>query len=158
MIRAPESLSDSVHDSATWRYFASGTWDLTFAYLGYIINRFDLIAGRGDDSLESGWWLSTMGARLQATHHKDHIYGLLGLSGISLHPNYSDSVSTADVYSQYVKAWLDVSKTRPTPSTSLPELFFLQFAGICLFPDQDLHASWVPNYPASAMSSDVKSI
>lgn len=116
-------------------------WTIVFPSFNPVIYCFDMIEARGrqqeahPDSDTSGWLISTLGAHLRATNPKDHIYGLLGLSGIALCPDYSDSVPVAQVYRYYVEK----SLARSPSSDSLPLLFFLFHSGIGLFPDQAIN-------------------
>lgn len=91
---------------------------------------------------------------MKATNPKDYIYGLLGVSGLPITPDYTDRTSVRDVYVQFVKLWL---KTRtqvgpvpdPAEGTVLPELFFLSRSGTGIFPQQWDVPSWAPRFAGS---------
>ncbi|KAF5713196.1 heterokaryon incompatibility (het-6OR allele) [Fusarium mundagurra] len=72
-----------------------------------------------------GWAVSTFAANLQATDDRDYIYGLLGVSGIPVTPDYSPKNTTSQVY------------TNP--------LAFLSLAGTGKHGHSDL-PTWVPDY------------
>ncbi|CEF83929.1 hypothetical protein FGSG_07348 [Fusarium graminearum PH-1] len=82
---------------------------------------------------------------LEATDHRDHIYGLLGVSGIPMSPNYSPENRASHVYTKYIAGWLKAARTQKTMHVRTP-LAFLSLAGVGKFGESDL-PSWVPNYP-----------
>jgi hypothetical protein len=73
-----------------------------------------------------------------ASHPKDHVYGLLGLSSLRIVPDYSNK-SVGDVYAEYVSAVIEGDRESG--------VFFLSEAGIRLFENDSKLPSWIPNYP-----------
>ncbi|KAF5232286.1 hypothetical protein FAUST_8820 [Fusarium austroamericanum] len=92
-----------------------------------------------------GWVISTFAVNLEATDHRDHIYGLLGVSGIPMSPNYSPENRASHVYTKYIAGWLKAARTQKTMHVRTP-LAFLSLVGVGKFGVSDL-PSWVPNYP-----------
>ena len=76
--------------------------------------------------------LSVSAGDLEATDPKDHIYGLLGITGIPIKPDYSTDKSVADVYVEYVVGFLEASRRKRILDEMSP-LIFLSHAGIGLF-------------------------
>ncbi|KAF5570777.1 heterokaryon incompatibility (het-6OR allele) [Fusarium phyllophilum] len=72
------------------------------------------------------------------------IYGLLGVSGISITPDYSPKNTTSQVYTDYIAGWLKAARTQQTMHVHSP-LAFLSLAGTGKHGHSDL-PSWVPNY------------
>ncbi|RKK87770.1 hypothetical protein BFJ69_g522 [Fusarium oxysporum] len=91
-----------------------------------------------------GWAVSTFAADLQATDDRDYIYGLLGVSGIPITPDYSPKNTTSQVYTKYMAGWLKAARTQQTTHVHSP-LAFLSLAGTGKYGHSDL-PSWVPNY------------
>ncbi|KAF5652171.1 heterokaryon incompatibility protein (het-6OR allele) [Fusarium sp. NRRL 25303] len=91
-----------------------------------------------------GWAVSTFAANLQATDDRDYIYGLLGVSGIPITPDYSPKNTTSQVYTKYIAGWLKAARTQQTAHIHSP-LAFLSLAGTGKQGNSDL-PSWVPNY------------
>ncbi|EWG47936.1 hypothetical protein FVEG_07912 [Fusarium verticillioides 7600] len=91
-----------------------------------------------------GWAVSTFAANLQATDDRDYIYGLLGVSGIPITPDYSPKNTTSQVYIKYIAGWLKAARTQQTMHVHSP-LAFLSLAGTGEYSHSDL-PSWVPNY------------
>ncbi|PNP74086.1 hypothetical protein FNYG_12602 [Fusarium nygamai] len=91
-----------------------------------------------------GWAVSTFAANLQATDDRDYIYGLLGVSGIPITPDYSPKNTTSQVYTKYIAGWLKAARTQQTMHVHSP-LAFLPLAGTGKYGRSDL-PSWVPNY------------
>ncbi|RGP65164.1 hypothetical protein FSPOR_7554 [Fusarium sporotrichioides] len=92
-----------------------------------------------------GWIISTFAANLEATDHRDYIYGLLAVSDIPVSPNYSPENKASHVYTKYIAGWLKAARTQKTMHVHTP-LVFLSLAGVGKFGKSDL-PSWVPNYP-----------
>jgi hypothetical protein len=98
------------------------------------------------------WDFSLQGARYQATHPKDHIYGLLGLIRLSLKPEYNESRPFEEVYADYFAKWVESNQIylglRMLTMDALPidmrisqhklgsrkDLQLLQFAAFALIP------------------------
>ena len=170
--RLHELLLDlRVHGRMKPDFLSANIWRALLQYLNYTtINRYlwvKLLMMHQSKILPAqGWVIAKGGGRLLATNAKDHIYGLLGLTGIDIIPDYTNATTLGDVYCQYVKVWLD---SQPTLVADLeaPEneelresigdmlktpLDFLAHAGIGLHSDDRTLPSWVPNY--AAMSQD----
>ncbi|RYP56271.1 hypothetical protein DL771_012058 [Monosporascus sp. 5C6A] len=96
-----------------------------------------------------GWKISFYGRRLFASDPKDHIYGLVGITGIPIVPDTSGRTRPADVYRNYVAAWLSDWKNGKLAGHEREdfwELFFLAFSGPT-FNHGDLSMpSWVLNF------------
>ncbi|KAH7329447.1 heterokaryon incompatibility protein-domain-containing protein [Stachybotrys elegans] len=92
-----------------------------------------------------GWWITMFARDLVATDPKDYIYGLLGISGIRLVPDYTSDTSLAKVYLDYCKGWLDVTRDAKLYNGQ-GSLYFLSHAGTGLGLNADL-PSWAPNFP-----------
>lgn len=94
--------------------------------------------------------LTLFAASYHATDPKDHIYGLLGVSGIKLEPDYRATKTVGDVYRDYVEAWLKLYDSIPLEMRSpveLERLFFLSWGGVGLFDNTFSLPSWAPNFP-----------
>ncbi|KAF4499078.1 heterokaryon incompatibility (het-6OR allele) [Fusarium agapanthi] len=91
-----------------------------------------------------GWAVSTFAANLLATDDRDYIYGLLGVSGIPVVPDYSPKNTTSQVYTKYIAGWLKAARTQQTTHVHSP-LAFLSLAGTGEYGHSDL-PSWVPDY------------
>ncbi|KAM5344175.1 hypothetical protein ACJ41O_012712 [Fusarium nematophilum] len=83
----------------------------------------------------------------EATHPKDHIYGVLGLLGSRLSRrlkvDYSSRTSVSKVYVQYASLLM-----KELPRLQIPPLLFLCLAGAGRFSGDDLgFPSWAPNLP-----------
>ncbi|CEI39472.1 hypothetical protein FVEN_g8688 [Fusarium venenatum] len=76
-----------------------------------------------------GWIVSPFTTNLEATDHRDHIYGLLGVSDISISPNYSPENHASRVYTKYIAGWLKAARTQKTMHVHTP-LAFLSLAGV----------------------------
>ncbi|KAF5607901.1 heterokaryon incompatibility (het-6OR allele) [Fusarium subglutinans] len=91
-----------------------------------------------------GWAVSTFAANLQATDDRDYIYGLLGVSGLPITPDYNPKNTTSQVYTKYIAGWLKAARTQQTTHVHSP-LAFLSLAGTGEYGQSDL-PSWVPDY------------
>lgn len=102
------------------------------------------------------WRVFYKAGSLAATDPKDHVYGLLGATGIDVRVDYSGETSVAKVFHDVTAAWLSdfASKKRDTAAevavSGMKELWFLGLAG--LKPDcNDTRcrnfSSWAPNFP-----------
>lgn len=90
--------------------------------------------------------LTVYGTDLEATHPKDHVYALLGVSALDMVPCYDERISVADVYTEYCAEV--VSKTLRTPRPILPALEFIRYGGLVNgSPGQYDLPTWVPNFP-----------
>ncbi|KAK2603131.1 hypothetical protein N8I77_009611 [Diaporthe amygdali] len=93
---------------------------------------------------------------LAATDPKDHVYSLLGVTGIDIRVDYSDRTSVARVFHDATTAWLKdyasqkEDKAAQVAVSGMKELWFLGLAG--LRPDCNDNScmnfsSWAPNFP-----------
>ena len=106
-----------------------------------------------DKSRIQAWRFSVIGARLHASDPKDHIYGLIGITGIRVASKSSGPTQLVDVYKNYVSAWLADwrnGKCSESEDNELCELSFLAFSGSSWRHDNLDLPSWVPNYPAAS--------
>lgn len=78
----------------------------------------------------------------QATDPKDHVYGMLGITGLDVTPDYSPSTPTHVAFVDYISAALN-NAAREQETSGL----FLGRAGIGLFDYPHEFPTWVPNYP-----------
>lgn len=84
------------------------------------------------------------GSFLEATNPKDHVYALLGITGLRITPHYEDTVSVESVYIEFCIEQLKAVRGSPQS-----RLGFLLFSGLANEdPEQDNRLpSWVPNFP-----------
>jgi hypothetical protein len=94
-----------------------------------------------------GWIVSTFTTNLEATDHRDHIHGLLGVSDIPISPNYSTENNASHVCTKYIAGWLKAARSQKNKKIHVhTPLAFPSLAGVGDFGESDL-PSWVPNYP-----------
>lgn len=141
--RKPDFMSD-----LTWLVLASPT-GLAVFNLGplSIISMFKAmlvpkVFERRKKKSEKRVVMAVLGATLQATDPKDHIYGILALSGLKIKPNYSEQKKTSDVLIEFASVVMEKLRRMGKPS-----LFFLPDAGIGVFQNPLDLPSWIPNYP-----------
>jgi hypothetical protein len=107
-------------------------------------------ASRDKAHREPDWYLSVLGGRrLLATDPKDHIYGLLGVTRLSIIPDYSEKTSVAALYCDYVANWLGAWRDG---DLDFDELDFITFSGSSAAQMSPEMPSWVPNYPSASSS------
>ncbi|KAF4452663.1 hypothetical protein F53441_4531 [Fusarium austroafricanum] len=104
----------------------------------------DAICINQKDLDERSQQVKLMRPNLQTTDDRDYIYGLLGVSGIPITPNYAPENTTSHVYTKYITGWLKAACAQQTGHVHSP-LAFLAFAGTGKFGRSDL-PSWVPNF------------
>lgn len=99
-----------------------------------------------------------MAGVLESTDPKDSIYALLGVSGLTIEPDYTAEKSSAEVYLDFLRLWQDCcSMLHPyypnDAKSGILDLWFLIYAGIdsgnSAKPVPEL-PSWAPNFPAIA--------
>jgi hypothetical protein len=90
-----------------------------------------------DPDAFKGWIISTFADNLEASDHRDHIYGLLGVSGIPISPDYSPENKASYVYTKYIAGWLKATRTQKTMHVHVT-LVFLSLAGVGKFGESDL--------------------
>lgn len=90
--------------------------------------------------------ISSFSAHLKASDPKDHIYGLLGLTKMSIEPDYQLQKSYVDVYCEYVSYCLSIYPQEA--SSTFDELWFLRLAGALYSTEGSDFPSWAPNYAA----------
>ncbi|KAH7327228.1 heterokaryon incompatibility protein-domain-containing protein [Rhexocercosporidium sp. MPI-PUGE-AT-0058] len=101
----------------------------------------------------SGWMVAFFGTHFKSTDPKDHIYGLLALSGIDLVPDYDPSTPPSRVYSDYVASFLNfwrkyrIEIEINSGYLEKHELFILHYCGIGLYENTLNLPSWAPNFP-----------
>ncbi|ROW11893.1 hypothetical protein VPNG_05002 [Cytospora leucostoma] len=102
------------------------------------------------------WRLFYTAGSLSATNPKDHVYGLLGVTGIDIRADYSEQTSVAKVFHDVTAAWLRdyASKKEDLGSqaavSGMKELWFLSLAGLrrgCSHVSCQHFSSWAPNFP-----------
>lgn len=102
------------------------------------------------------WRVFYKAGSLAATDPKDHVYGLLGITGIDIQVDYSQQNSVPKVFHDVVVAWLQ-DHARPNKDlaaenavSKMKELWFLSLAGLRRDCDDTRcwdFASWAPNFP-----------
>lgn len=102
------------------------------------------------------WRIFYKAGSLAATDPKDHVYGLLGVTGIDIRVDYSDQTSVAKVFHDVTAAWLKdyASQKGDTAAevavSGMKELWFLGLAGLrrnCNHNSCRNFSSWAPNFP-----------
>jgi hypothetical protein len=165
--RRPEFLS-----VFTWSSLISGMLTIQRIGRGKLVlsgRRFrqdELIGYKGHDVSQSVKFRFSLAFAIhdhyQATDPKDYVYGFLGISGIDLKADYSDSKTVADVYRDYVEKWLlycSEPHHEPDDLENLGQLFFLNHAGMGYFWETpEGLSSWAPNFVgiANAKKEDRK--
>ncbi|KAK0712044.1 heterokaryon incompatibility protein-domain-containing protein [Lasiosphaeris hirsuta] len=88
---------------------------------------------------------------LEATDPRDYVYGMLGLNGLHIMPNYK-SEHPYSAWMDYVKCWTSIPGgcLDELGADSICQLAFLDFSGIGFFEYPLGCPSWVPNFPARA--------
>jgi hypothetical protein len=90
----------------------------------------------------------------QATNPKDYVYGMCGVSGIRIKPDYRPETTVAQVYQDHVAQYLeDVAKEdiRRFVREQLSLLWFLDLAGIgFMWETPPGLPSWAPNFSGAA--------
>lgn len=102
------------------------------------------------------WRVFYKAGSLAATDPKDHVYGLLGATGINVQVDYSGETSVAKVFHDVTAAWLSdyASQKNDTAAevavSGMKELWFLGLAGLkpgCNDIKCRHFSSWAPNFP-----------
>ncbi len=83
-----------------------------------------------------------------ATDPRDHVYGILGVTGLDIKPDYT-SKTTADVFRDFASGFLKACKNMPVNDPSYPgyPFRFLDFAGIGRHEYEPDMPTWAPNFP-----------
>ncbi|RMJ19667.1 hypothetical protein CDV36_000650 [Fusarium kuroshium] len=89
--------------------------------------------------MEQGFAMTMTGFNLDATDPRDHVYGLLALTGLDIKPDYTRSLG--QVYTAFTRKLLETSRLRDASQ----ELSWLQYAGVGVFDQASTLPSWVPN-------------
>lgn len=172
MLRVQEHINETTMPRPEW--ISLDSW---VVFLGENTAQWDLVrmawsvrtwvreapsrAAEGDQgSLEVEWnrWdLSlNLGRRFKATDARDHVYGLLGVSGLQITPDYSSSSSAGPVYIEFATKWLDAYRLRPRDVLDKFPLLFLSYAGVGLYGESPGLPSWAPNFSKEAQSGSWK--
>ncbi|RSM18298.1 hypothetical protein CDV31_002817 [Fusarium ambrosium] len=88
---------------------------------------------------EQKFVMTMNGFNLDATDPRDHVYGLLALTGLDIKPDYTRSLG--QVYTEFTRKLLETSRSR----NASRELSWLQHAGVGVFGQTSTSPSWVPN-------------
>jgi hypothetical protein len=147
-LQRPEFISNSV-----WAFLATAqNWSVAVERISF--QRVSRSSGNSPTLSTSRAQLATalFGANLQATDPKDHIYALLGLTGIATVPRYSSNVPVARVYRDFVAAWLAKAYSDHSEPGRLSELQFLTSAGIGAYENSFGLPTWAPNFPEASQS------
>lgn len=83
--------------------------------------------------------MTMTGFNLDATDPRDHVYGLLALTGLDIKPDYTRSLG--EVYTEFARKLLETNRLQ----NASQELSWLQYAGVGVFDQVSALPSWVPN-------------
>lgn len=99
-----------------------------------------------DGSKSNQWDLAfTIARKLESTDPKDLIYGLLGVLNLDVVPDYSPATTVADVYRDFLRAYLDHCQRLQQPES----LVFLTYSGIGMSDSTATNfPSWCPRFSA----------
>lgn len=89
--------------------------------------------------MEQKFSMRTTGFNLDATDPRDHVYGLLALTGMDIKPDYTRSLG--QVYTEFARKLLETNRLQ----NASQELSWLQYAGVGVFDQVSTLPSWVPN-------------
>ncbi|EMT65092.1 Heterokaryon incompatibility protein 6, OR allele [Fusarium odoratissimum] len=139
--RGPDLPNNHLNDpwSAVADFLQHQYWQRVWIFQEIVLANQLVFISPGEANLS---W--SMLPNLQATDDRDYIYGLLGVSGIPITPDYSPKNTTSQVYTKYMAGWLKAARTQQTTHVHSP-LAFLSLAGTRKYGHSDL-PSWVPNY------------
>jgi hypothetical protein len=159
-----EDVKSSIHQGVVRRPhdYSTSVWEILKGYFSFWeplhnIHGGRLMVKRRSKQLPSDrdtlWSYSVVGRGYLATDPKDHIYGLMAILDTGLIPDYSNNKSVAQVYRDYVEAWLNDYST----AWSIQPLHFLFCAGIGVFDNNLELPTWAPNYPEESKQESVGS-
>lgn len=103
----------------------------------------------GDNELIWHRWdtVLTCTYRLHATHPRDYIFGLLGISNIPVEVDYTESISLGAIYAKFIQQYLEDTRARPRAGNYDKNwLAFLGWAGRGLPGSSASLPTWVPNF------------
>jgi hypothetical protein len=92
-------------------------------------------------------------ARHRASNPKDYVYGLSGVTGLAVLPDYSPRTTVAQVYQDFAVQWLTacMHDVEYVSQAGLYDLWFLELAGTGhLWPSVPGLPSWAPNFVGAA--------
>jgi hypothetical protein len=159
---APQFISPSL-----WESLISGRG----LFRGNVYGHLGAWNQRREERFALPWRSFYSAALLAASNPKDHVYGMLGATGIGVPVDYSEQTSVAEVCRNVASAWLqdkDSDKEVIPAKTTVPtkkeleeleelkervamkELWFLNFAGLrrnCDHVICQYFSSWAPNFP-----------
>lgn len=149
-------------DRAPPRFLAPSLWQSLISGSGLsrvtLTGHLDAWKRRGMDIPTLSWRVFYTAGSLAATDPKDHVYGLLGVTGIDIPVDYSKETSVAQVFREVTAAWLrdyaskrghQDAEARVTVS-GMKELWFLSLAGLrpdCKEVSCQHFSTWAPNFP-----------
>ncbi|KAK4443436.1 heterokaryon incompatibility protein-domain-containing protein [Podospora aff. communis PSN243] len=102
--------------------------------------------------------LAGISCELQATDPKDYVYGMIGLTGLDITPDYRETVPYHIAWMDYAKAWVSlpvVTIPRDLGSFNYCELGFMLSAGVGLFDYPAGCPSWVPHFVGVANNPEL---
>lgn len=83
---------------------------------------------------------------LSATNPKDYVYGLLGLTGYDIVPDYSNETALGQVNAQFLSCWIEDCESETQDSTN-HHLVPLAYAGLHFSSaDSDQTPTWAPTF------------
>lgn len=113
--------------------------------------------------LDDKWTVARLVQTMDATQPKDYVYGILGLTGFDITPNYQENVSVDRVYAEQVAAWLSDWPILTTQQNNQSmELDFLAHSGLGV-PLRDgathtIGCSWVPALQSCNFNATIRAI
>ncbi|KAF4636482.1 hypothetical protein G7Y89_g1592 [Cudoniella acicularis] len=95
----------------------------------------------------AGWRLAAKAGIWEATDPKDYVYGLLGITGRDITPDYSPGKSATEVYCEFFSGWLKYAhRVNELGIVSEEVLHLLHFARIG-FSGTPRKPLWAPDFP-----------
>lgn len=137
-----------------WRFLTSLHWNAMRPYLeARAYDKLDWPAPTDPLGAWPAWEVLFKGGPLGASNPKDHVCGLLGITGIDISVDYSDETSVAavsrEVAAEWLKTWALHGEVIKSQSPVTCELYFLRYAGSrrqCLNAVCQSLSSWAPNF------------
>lgn len=147
-------------DLSTPSFIAPGLWQSLISGSGLsrvtLTGHLDTWKRRRMEIPTLSWRVFYSAGSLAATNPKDHVYGLLGVTGINIRVDYSEKTTVAEVFQDVTAAWLQdyASKKEDLAAeaavSGMKELWFLSLAGLrrdCNHVGCQHFSSWAPNFP-----------
>lgn len=100
--------------------------------------------------------MATVSAGLKASNPKDHVFALLGITGLCIEPDYSARTSLASVYIQFSTEYMRAVLGPPVLDCPVDPLELLDYAGLANQDDTsqtEALPSWVPNFHGCSLNA-----